>query len=147
LESEPVELAVGVRVPSAMVYTDDERNRAASILLGPDGGAEVLARIRERALNPKARTASFAALYADIVGWTGTKSQLLGWLVAQLGVSMLAAQSAVRQVQRAPRDPHEIARTCREYLHWYDGPNGPSRDASIDAGERHGTASVITEGD
>ena len=111
-----------------MVYTDSDRDRAASILLGDDGGAEVLENIRNRACDLNTRNAQWATLYSEIVGWTGTKQAVLAWIIAQLGVSMLAAQSAVRQVQRAPRDPHEIARTCREYLAWYSGPNGPSGD-------------------
>jgi hypothetical protein len=111
------------------VYTDSERDRAAAILLGPDGGAEVLEHIRDMALSDGSRSAMWAGLFADIVGWRGNKAQLFALIVAQLGVSMLQAQAAVRQVQQAPKDPHEIARTCREYLEWYDGPNGPGQDA------------------
>lgn len=110
-----------------LVVTDAERDRAAAILLGDDHGAAVLANIRAQAMVPKRSAIRAAKLYAEIVGWTGTKSQVLAWLVAQLGVSMLSAQTAIRQVQRAPRDPHEIARTCRDYLSWYEGPNGPGR--------------------
>lgn len=121
-----------VRSAPLTVYTDSERDRAAAILLGDDHGEAVLANIRAQALVPKRSAIRAAKLYAEIVGWLGTKQQLLAWMIAQLGVSMLQAQAAVRQVQQAPKDPHEIARTCREYLTWYDGPNGPGNDASTE---------------
>lgn len=120
------QMAEGVRgVPA--IYTDADRDRAASILLGSDNGESFLRHISEMA-EKRQRSAQWAKLKAEILGWTGTKSQVLAWMVAQLGVSMLGAQTAIRQVQRAPRDPHEIARTCREYLGWYEGPNGPRED-------------------
>lgn len=126
--SDKVETLVAVRATPLMAYTDSERDRAAAILLGDDNGEAVLANIRAQALVPKRSAIRAAKLYAEIVGWLGTKQQLLAWMIAQLGVSMLQAQAAVRQVQQAPKDPHEIARTCRAYLDWYDGPNGPPRD-------------------
>jgi hypothetical protein len=122
--------ALRVQMPSvgdARSLLSSDRERAASVLLGDDNGEAVLANIRQMAM-AKQRSNHWASLYAEIVGWTGTKAQLLAWIMGQLGVSMLAAQDAVKQISRVPNDPHEIAKMCRDYIEWYDSPHGPGRD-------------------
>jgi hypothetical protein len=110
----------------SLVSTSD-RERAAEILLGDDNGAAVLANIRQMAM-AKQRSNHWASLYAEIVGWTGTKAALLAWIMGQLNCSLTAAQDAVKQIQRTPNDPHEIADMCRAYLKIYDAPDGPGKD-------------------
>jgi hypothetical protein len=131
---EEVEVAETIALRTQMPMVGDarallssDRERAASILLGDDNGAGVLENIRRMAM-AKQRSNHWASLYAEIVGWTGTKAQLLAWIMGQLGVSMLAAQDAVKQIQRVPNDPHEIAKMCSDYLAWYSAPGGPGAD-------------------
>lgn len=104
------------------------RDEARIVLLETDGGRAVLDNIRGMASKPM-RNAHWASLFAEIVGWTGTKQAVLNMLVMQLGVPLDDAKSAVETVMRAPKDPHDIARTCREYLTWYDSADGPGADA------------------
>lgn len=67
-------------------------------------------------------------LYAQILKAIGDGPSLVLHLWTQLGVSgMDEAAAAVQQVREAPRDPALIAKSCRDYLAWYDGPSGPGR--------------------
>ena len=120
--------AQAAQLATMQVGTIAERDRAAAVLLADDNGNAVLRHIREQAQQPQ-RSAQWATLYAEIVGWIGTKHQVIALLMSQLGVGISEAQDAVRQIQQVPQDPHEIARMCRNYLAWYDGPNGPGGHA------------------
>lgn len=112
-------------LPAVTVGSLAERDKAAAFLLGDDSGARVLANIRNQAATPT-RNAQWANLYAEIVGWKGTKQQVIAWIMEQLGCGVQVAQDAVRQLQQAPSDPHEIARMMLAYGDWYFGPNGPA---------------------
>lgn len=114
----PTVVVPGEGVRSLALSPDAERDRAASILLGADRGEGVLLHIRRMAEQPQ-RSSQWATLYAEIVGWRGTKAQVLAWIMAQLGCGLERAQEAVRELDRVPQDPHEIAAMCRDYLDWY----------------------------
>lgn len=96
-----------------------EREIATSVLLGDDRGVPVLENIRAQASMPH-RGAQWATLYAEIVGWRGTKEQVIAYVVSQLGCPVDEAREAVQQLERAPKDPHEIYATCRAYCDWYE---------------------------
>jgi len=102
---------------------ESARDRAAEIILGDDGGREILLHIRRQATNPKVRSAHWAALASEIAGWRGTKEQVVAYIVSQLGVSVPEARDAVEQIQRMPQDPHEIYRVCRRYCDFYEANN------------------------
>lgn len=115
----PVRLSPDVEVRSLALTPDKERDRAAGVLLGDDRGEGVLNHIRRMAEQPQ-RSSQWATLYAEIVGWRGTKAQVLAFLMQQLGCGLDRAQDAVRQLDQVPQDPHEIAQMCRTYLDWYE---------------------------
>ena len=90
-----------------------------------DGGAlEVLRNVREMA-QKRLRNTGWARLFCELMGWVGTREQVINALVIQLGVSLDKAKAAVDMVGRLPDDPHAVAAECRAYLAWYDGPQGP----------------------
>jgi len=94
-----------------------------------DGHAprRVLANIRDMA-EKRIRNPQWARLYTDLMGWTGMREQVIAALVRELGVTLEQAQDAVGTVLSIPDDVHEVARINREFLAWYDGPNGPGRE-------------------
>ena len=116
-----------MRLPHLEFADQDEQERAARVLLGKDNGAAVLENIRHMA-GQRQRSAHWATLYANICGWTGTKAQLLAWLMQQLGVGLVQAQNAVKQIGATPNNPDEIAEMARAYLGgvYYD-VNGPGK--------------------
>lgn len=99
-----------------------EREIATSVLLGDDRGVAVLENIRTMATLPS-RGAQWATLYAEIVGWRGTKEQVIAYVVSQLGCSVDDARDAVQKLERAPKDPHEIYGVCRAFCDWYEKNN------------------------
>lgn len=96
-----------------------EREIATSVLLGEDRGVPVLENIRAQAMQAH-RGAQWATLYAEIVGWRGTKEQVIAYVVSQLGCTVDGAREAVQQLERVPKEPHEIYASCRAYCDWYE---------------------------
>lgn len=90
-----------------------------------DAPRGVLANIREMAQR-RIRNPQWARLYCELMGWVGTREQVINALIVQLGVPVERARAAVEMVMGASEDPHDVARTCREYLAWYEGPGGPA---------------------
>lgn len=103
-------------------FLDLEEARRELIFAG--GHKTVLNNIRALAAQPM-RNNGWARLFCELMGWVGTREQVIQALVVNLGVSLEQAKVAVEAVASAPKDPHEIAEQCRQYLKWYHGVSGP----------------------
>jgi hypothetical protein len=111
----------------ATVFEDREAldlEQARRSLIFEGGHRAVLDNIRVLAAQPM-RNNGWARLFCELMGWVGTREQVISAIVMNFGVSMERAKEAIDAVNAAPKDPHEIARTCEQYLAWYRGTSGP----------------------
>lgn len=83
----------------------------------------VLRNIRTMA-QARIRNPQWARLYCELMGWVGTREQVINALVVQLGVPLEQAREAVQTVMGTSDNPHEIATECRRYLAWYETTHG-----------------------
>lgn len=113
-------------VVSAVSVSQLALEQAREELLLDGGAVGVLKNVREMA-QKRLRNTGWARLFCELMGWVGTREQIMNALVLHLGVSVERAKLAVDMVGRLPDDPHAVAAECRAYLEWYDGPSGPGK--------------------
>lgn len=98
---------------------DHALDRWRGVLVEDDAPPAVLRNIRAMA-QARIRNPQWARLYCELMGWVGTREQVINALVVQLGVPVEQAREAVQTVMGTSDNPHEIARECRAYLEWYE---------------------------
>lgn len=94
-------------------------DRWRGVLEEADAPPAVLKNIREMA-QARIRNPQWARLYCELMGWVGTREQVINALVLQLGVPLDQARDAVRTVMGTTDDPHEAYRECRAFCAWYE---------------------------